>query len=125
MRLIFRYLHLLIVSFLQGIYEHRLWSILPGSNPSSAIFELRKSCAISDELLNLSGPPLFSCFAGMLRALTYRVGGLNTSDKWLACGEHPDYVSNCPDGCFERSVSSPTCGAVWGEARWNSRVAAH
>lgn len=91
---------------------------LPFSNSARAV-QSQMSCLTSLGLLCLS------CFTGMLRALTYRVGGLNTSDKWLACGEHSDYVSNCPDGCFERSVSSPMCGTFWGKARWNSRVAAH
>lgn len=40
------------------------------------------------------------CFIGMLIALTYHVGGLNTSDKCLACGEHSEYVSNCHYGCL-------------------------
>lgn len=87
------------------------------------------SCAkaVQSQMSYLTSLGLFclGCFIGMLIALTYHVGGLNTSDKCLACGEHSEYVSNCHYGCFERSVSCHMCRAVWGKERCNSRVTVH
>lgn len=53
-------------------------------------------------------------YMGMITALTYHVGGLNTSDQCLACSEHSVYVSNCYYGCSEHSVGSQICGVIWG-----------
>lgn len=52
----------------------------------------------------------------MLIALTHPAGGLTTSDKCLACGEHSECVSNYCYGCFEHP-SSHMCRAVGGGGR--------
>lgn len=83
--------------------------------------------AVQSWMSYLTSPGLccLNCKIGMMIALTYQVGGLNESDQCLACSDHSVYVSSCYYGCYEHSVSSQMCGAIWGNERCDSCVAVH